>query len=178
MIGVPGFGLIHKDVPQFHQGTDYVESVIARIMPQLHIDRESAHLLSEFWEGLRAEPVQPKFIHRDIQDKNVIVEPGGGVALFDLEHWNGGDAMWDVGGYLFRTLKNQKPEAEFQEFLQGYTNGQESTDPHKSKILFYSLLLAGRLVDLTSRVDPANIDNARKTMRSVTAFIKGKQEKH
>lgn len=178
MIGVPGFGLIDQGIPQFQQGADYVESVMAKIMPQVHTDRESAHLLSELWGELRGEAVQPKFVHRDIQDKNVIVEPTGRVALFDVEHWNGGDAMWDVGGYLFYTLKTQKPEAEFREFMQGYTDGQESSDLQKAEILFYALLLAGRLVDLVSRVDRNNINYARKSMHSVVTFIKERQGKH
>lgn len=176
MIGVLGFGLIDQGTPQFQQGADYVESVMAEITPHLQGDRESAHLLSELWGELKAQAIQPKFIHRDVKDKNVIVEPAGRVALFDLEYWNGGDAMWDVGGYLFYTLRTQKPEAEFREFLQGYTDGQESADPQKTDILFYSLLSAGRLVELVSRVDPNNIDYANKSMSKVAAFVKGKRD--
>lgn len=176
MIGVSGFGLVNDGLPQFQRGEEYVEAVVSEIMPHIQNDREVAHLLSELWSELRPHATQPRFIHRDVKDKNVIVDRSSRVTLFDLEYWNGGDPMWDVGGYLFYILRIQKPEAEFREFLQGYTDGQELTDPQKSHILFYSLLSAGRLVELVSRIDPTNINYATKSMRNVSAFVKGKRE--
>lgn len=175
-IGVSGFGLINYGLPQFQRGEEYVEAVVSEIMPHIQNDREVARLLSELWSEIRPHTTQPRFIHRDVKDKNVIVNQSDRVTLFDLEYWNGGDPMWDVGGYLFYILRIQKPEAEFREFLQGYTDGQEPTDPQRSHILFYSLLSAGRLVELVSRIDPTNIDYATKSMRNVSAFVKGKRE--
>lgn len=174
-IAVPGFGLITDGIAQFQSAEEYVRSEIRAIVP--HIQSAGAvQLLTDLWNEIRENVAiqQPRFVHRDIKGRNVMVSQSGDVVLFDLEYWNGGDPLWDAGEYLSYILRSGKSQSEFNDFLQGYTNGKEPTDGQKLRILFYTLLSAGRFVELVARVDPANIDYATTGLDTASTFVRGK----
>lgn len=175
-IAVSGFGLIINGIPEFKQEAEFVESTFLKMMPYIQNHKDEANLLLELWRQVKSDRTErePRFAHRDIKDKNVIVSQSCHITLIDLEYWNGADPMWDVGGYLFYVLRTNRPESDFREFMQGYTNGQESVDHQKLRILFYSLLSAGRFVELVSRIDPNNIAYAVKSMSITSDFVRNK----
>jgi|GEM_PF-6982254 len=175
-IQVPGFGYITDYFPQFQSAREQVRSEIGIMMPHIQRYEEAENLLMELWSQVSDEVAEqePRFIHRDLKGRNVMVDNDGKVILVDLEYWNGGDPLWDVGGYLFYILRSGKSEAEFHDFLEGYTDGKEPEDGEKLRILFYTVLSAGRFVELVSRVDPANIDYATNGLTTVVNFVKAK----
>ncbi len=175
-ISVEGFGLVNNGSSQFQSGEEYIASVISDLTPYAQNNKDGLNLLYNLWNKVEPHGVQqsPKFIHRDLKDKNVMLDQAGDITLIDLEYWNGGDPMWDVGGYLFFTLRTGESESTFIDFLQGYTDGQEPTDNQKLNTLFYSLLSAGRFLELVAQKDPANIDYAIRSMNTVSSFIKKK----
>ena len=178
-VSVPGFGLITENGAQFQNAQDYVEAEIATVMPHIQLDKNAPELLLKLWSevGQDVAAQEPRFIHRDLKGRNVMVSESGDIVLIDLEYWNGGDPLWDAGGFLFYVLRSGKPKAEFEDFLQGYTNGKEPTDSEKLRILFYSLLSAGKFVELVARVDPGNIDYAINGLDKVSTFVRDQLNK-
>lgn len=178
-IPVSGFGLIGDDGPQFQSANEHVESTIELMTHHIQADTKAFKLLIQLWGEVRedVDAQSPKFIHRDLKGRNVMVADSGEVILLDLEYWNGGDPLWDVGGFLFYVLRSGKPQSEFEDFLQGYTEGKEPTEKEKLRILFYTLLSAGSFVELVARADPENINYATEGLRKTTDFVRGKLEK-
>lgn len=175
-ISVSGFGLIPNGIAQFQSAEEHVRAEATVMMPHIQSDTEAVQLLSELWNKVRGDvsKQQPRFIHRDLKGRNAMVAQSGDVMLLDLEYWNGGDPLWDVGGYLFYVLRSGKPQSDFQDFLQGYTNGKELTRGQGLRILFYTLFSAGRFVELVARVDPKNIDYAANGLNKVSNFVRSK----
>src|SRR3989344_1709089 len=120
----------------------------------------------------RNKQINPRFVHHDLHDDQVRLTPSKRLAIIDFEDWIEGNPLDDIAIYLFHNLRTKQPEANFVDFVKGYTGGHRFADDDNSVIGFYLLLTGLQMVDHFSRFTPQDLHYSLRYLDRCTNFIR------
>jgi len=116
----------------------------------------------------------PSFIHNDLHEDQVIYSSMNGNKLIDFEVWKEGDPLFDIGMYLFHSLRGEYPSEYAQEFISGYF-GKDVSELEKLTVIFYTLFIGMRAVGYFAKFRPDYLPTAISNLRLSSKFVESEQ---
>lgn len=115
--------------------------------------------------------ILPVFNHNDLHDDQVLVSRNQDIFLIDVEMWREECAFNDLATYLFHSLRTERPEEDYVEFLDSYRGGEKLSSDEQSMMAFYLLYLGLRGIHFFAKFKPQNIYLAQQHLRKVLRFL-------
>ncbi|MFH0772884.1 MAG: phosphotransferase [bacterium] len=172
-IQLPGYGPITNGAGQFDNSDLYLQYWLGKTIPHMGEQSIATQLLKKLFIQGREHIIgqQPRLLHRDIKDENVLVQPNGNISIIDFEWAQGGNPFDDLGVYLYHAIRTNKPQDRVQSFFKGYFGEKELTDVEKYDLLFHLMLTAGRTLSFCVRMNPTRTNEAIEDMNKATNYV-------
>lgn len=172
-IPVSGYGPLTEGVGQFDDPYLYLQHWLDKTTPYMGNQSTAIQVLNKLFiqgkEHILGQ--QPRLLHRDIKDENVLIQPDGKISLIDFEWAQGGNPFDDLGIYLYHAIRTNKLPDKVKSFFNGYFGERELTDSEKYDLLFHLMLTAGRTVSFCARMNPTKTGEAIADMDKATKYI-------
>lgn len=170
----PGWGVIKQGIPEFKSPLEYYKKWLEMTLPQIGNNQLKPNILLELFNRGRGHILTqpPVFIHKDLKDSNIIVTPKNSLVIFDFEWWQGGNPLEDVGVRLYHSIRSQKPNILFQNFLEGYFGKTSLTSLELYDLMFHTIFSAARVVSFTARRNISFLDEAKSDYIKTESYIR------
>lgn len=113
----------------------------------------------------------PVFNHNDIHDGQLIVKKGGQLVLFDFENWKEESKLNELATYLFHSIRTERAQEGFEEFIEGYLGGLSLTENEKETLVFSLLFISARTVSYFQSKDSNYLETAKTNHQKVLGYI-------
>lgn len=167
------FGPLTDDSVTFSDGSEYLNFWLDKTLPHIQHNPEAVSALGNLFSqsGTELTTSDPRLLHRDLKDQNVIVDEYENVKLIDFEWAQGGIPHDDIGVYLYHAVRVGKPMHRVQSFMDGYSANQDFSDEQKYAMLFSLVLSSARTVAFCARFNQDRFDQADKDMQNALQFV-------
>ncbi|MEK7516933.1 MAG: phosphotransferase [Patescibacteria group bacterium] len=172
-IQVPKYGPLVDGSGSFENATGYLKHWLGKTIQHIGEQNQAVPLLNDLYKQGEEHIInqEPRLLHRDLKDDNIIIQSNGELSLIDFEWAQGGNPHDDLGVYLYHSIRTNKSNERMHAFFTGYFNGKEITDQEKYDLLFHLILAAGRTVSFCTRFNQSRLDEANMDMTKVLKYV-------